>query len=745
MNPVPAAGGPRERYVAVAIDVPLRKTFTYRVPSDIGTADVRAGMRVMVPFGRGQRVAIVIDPAATADVDAAKIKPLTKVIDDEPIWPAPLWSLLGWTAAYYHHPIGEVIATAMPALLRHRATPAARPPLGYAITPAGRERLANLPASARAQARLLRLIASSPAPTAVRDLDEHVDGWRSVMRTLIRQGWVETIASAPDESPRMPPDALPALSAAQRDAVARIGDDMDRFRCVLLDGVTGSGKTEVYLQVIARAVERGRQALLLVPEIGLTAQTVERLARRFGSALCVIHSGLTDNERARAFDRARRRDVAIVVGTRSAVWTPLAAPGVIVVDEEHDLSYKQQEGLRYSARDVAVMRARREGIPIVLGSATPSLESLANVAAGRYGHVVLPYRAGNAVTPEIVVMDVRGRPLTAGISEALQKELDATVAAGQQALVFINRRGYAPSLICHGCGTVVQCRRCDARMTVHAANHRLCCHHCGAERPVPGRCESCGTADLLPVGQGTERIAGLLAQRYGQARVVRIDRDTTRRRGALDAALDEVHSSRATVLVGTQMLAKGHHFPGVTLVAVVDADGQLFSVDLRASERLAQLLVQVAGRAGRGDQPGRVFIQTHHPDHPVFQALREGGYAQISSTLLAERRSTGLPPYAFLAMLRAESTSPERPLVFLEEVASMSRSLAGMEAGVEVLGPLPAPMARRAGHFRAQLLVQSERRAELHRLLDDLLTGIERLPSARRVRWSVDVDPAELY
>jgi primosomal protein N' (replication factor Y) len=563
---------------------------------------------------------------------------------------------------------------------------------------------------------------------------------------MISRGLIAPVAAVSAASP-CPRDAPPRLSEEQATAVASITRHLLDFTVYLLDGVTGSGKTEVYLRAIEAVLERRRQALVLVPEIGLTAQTVQRFQARFGARVVVMHSSLGDAQRARAYELARTGAVDIVIGTRSSVWVPLARPGIIVVDEEHDLSYKQQDGFRYSARDVAIMRASRESIPVVLGSATPSLESQFNVRARRYQRLHLPLRVGPASLPALQIIDVRARPLHSGVSETVLTAIADTVHRGEQALVFLNRRGYAPTLLCEACGTVVMCKRCDARMTCHVRDGRVQCHHCGAKRPIPATCEQCGGADLLPLGQGTERVAELLAAQFGSGQVVRIDRDTTRRKGALDAALQEAHAGRASILVGTQMLAKGHHFPRVSLVAVLNADAQLFSIDLRATERLAQLLVQVAGRAGRAERPGKVLIQTHHPEHWLFTAMQQQDYAQMSQTMLEERESANLPPFCAMALFRSEATTAETPERFLQHVADAIAELqGGMGSGeVDVFGPLPAPMVRRAGHFRSQLMLQSAQRVALHRLLDAIVPLIEGWPETRRVRWSLDVDPAELF
>jgi primosomal protein N' (replication factor Y) len=735
-----------EPIMRVAIDVPLRRLFDYLPPSDVGCERVIPGVRVRVPFGRSERIGVVMRTGPVTEASHSAPKRAAAVLDHAPLWTAALLSVIEWAANYYHHPVGEVIAAALPAPLRRVANRRAEAPAAYAITDSGRAAIAGLQRRAPRQAALLQAIVDHEAVLNSESLGAGGPALRSTLRTMISRGLIAPVAAVSAASP-CPRDAPPRLSEEQATAVASITRHLLDFTVYLLDGVTGSGKTEVYLRAIEAVLERRRQALVLVPEIGLTAQTVQRFQARFGARVVVMHSSLGDAQRARAYELARTGAVDIVIGTRSSVWVPLARPGIIVVDEEHDLSYKQQDGFRYSARDVAIMRASRESIPVVLGSATPSLESQFNVRARRYQRLHLPLRVGPASLPALQIIDVRARPLHSGVSETVMTAIADTVHRGEQALVFLNRRGYAPTLLCEACGTVVMCKRCDARMTCHVRDGRVQCHHCGAKRPIPATCEQCGGADLLPLGQGTERVAELLAAQFGSGQVVRIDRDTTRRKGALDAALQEAHAGRASILVGTQMLAKGHHFPRVSLVAVLNADAQLFSIDLRATERLAQLLVQVAGRAGRAERPGKVLIQTHHPEHWLFTAMQQQDYAQMSQTMLEERESANLPPFCAMALFRSEATTAETPERFLQHVADAIAELqGGMGSGeVDVFGPLPAPMVRRAGHFRSQLMLQSAQRVALHRLLDAIVPLIEGWPETRRVRWSLDVDPAELF
>ena len=534
--------------------------------------------------------------------------------------------------------------------------------------------------------------------------------------------------------------AKTALNPAQQTAAAEIIGALAGYKAFLLDGVTGSGKTEVYLEAIAAAVASGRQALVLLPEINLTPQTLARFRARFGS-VAAFHSGLSDGERLATWLAARDGTAPVIVGTRSAAWLPLKAPGLIVVDEEHDASFKQHEGFRYSARDLAVVRAQRAKVPVVLGSATPSLESLHNAAQDRYAHLRLPERAGTARHPSMKLLDIRSRRLVEGLSDLLLDAVKRHLTAGGQVLLFLNRRGYAPTLMCHDCGTPEACKRCDARMTLHG-DRRLVCHHCGAERPVPKQCSHCGSQSFGAVGQGTERIEQALTELFPDAGVARVDRDSTRRKGSMEKLLGEVQSGERRLLVGTQMLAKGHDFPNVTLVGVLDADQGLFSSDFRASERMAQLIIQVAGRAGRADKPGEVLIQTHQPDHPLLNNLVREGYGSFAASALAERRIAGLPPYAALALLRAEAPASAAPTAFLE--AARELLAARRIQGVQLLGPAPAPMERRAGRYRAHLLLQAGQRAPLQNLLAAALPELDGLKQARKVRWSIDVDPVSL-
>ena len=578
-------------------------------------------------------------------------------------------------------------------------------------------------------------------------LDEAAPGWRSTMRSLRDRGLVERIEmeAVPATSPRTPGHAAALFrpNDEQQAAIDAIRDARG-FAPLLLDGVTGSGKTEVYLQAIADCLARGKQALVLVPEIGLTPQALARFRARLGVPVHALHSGLTDHERAATWLAAARGQARVVVGTRSAVFVPLPEAGLLVVDEEHDGSYKQFDGIRYHARDFAIVRARALGVPVVLGSATPSLESLHNAQSGRYSHLRLRHRAGNAKPPQVRVLDVRKRPLHAGLGEESLAAIRNALDAGGQVLVFKNRRGYAPVLLCHDCGWSAHCPRCSTPdkptpMTVHAHGKRLQCHHCGHRRPSPLACPDCASLALQPQGNGTERIEAELQSRFADMPVLRIDRGSTGHRDALQKHFDEL-GARPGILVGTQMLAKGHDLPNLTLVVVVGIDEGLFSADFRSGEKLAQLLVQVAGRAGRADKPGHVLLQTHHPEHPLLQTLVTGGYHAFADGELALREAAGFPPFAHLALLRAEAKHADPPMRFLHD----AKALLG-DADVDAAGPLPAPMPRRAGYVRAQLVLSAAQRVDLHAALDTLMPALHASPDARKLRWSLDVDPVDLY
>ncbi|WP_140726469.1 primosomal protein N' [Pseudomonas sp. Hp2] len=724
------------RTLQVALPVPLPQLFDYLPPSGTAVPDDAIGRRVGVPFGPRELAGVVVGLGEQAAPDG--LREILAWHDDVPLLTGELPRSLQWLARYTHAPLGEVLATALPGPLRRgEALPDTRT-WAWRLTEAGHTGRPGLRRGTR-PARLAELLAAAPIDED--RLDLQLEGWREAARSLSRRGLAERVAVAPP-----PPDAIrpgPPLNSEQQDAVAAIAAQSG-FGTFLLDGVTGSGKTEVYLQAIADCLASGRQALVLVPEIGLTPQTLARFRARLGVTVHALHSGLPDGERARVWTAAARGEARLVVGTRSAVFTPLPQAGLIVVDEEHDGSYKQQDGIRYHARDFALVRAKALDVPVILGSATPSLESLHNALGGRYRHLRLSRRAGEARPPRVRVLDVRKRLLKDGLSPDVLAGIGEALARGEQVLVFKNRRGYAPVLLCHDCGWTAPCNRCSTPlhatpMTVHAGGRRLQCHHCGARQPAPLACPACGSLALQPQGIGTERLEESLVEAFPGQPVVRIDRGTTQRRDALETQLARLGDAPG-ILVGTQILAKGHDLPKLTMVVVVGIDEGLFSADFRAAEKLAQQLIQVAGRAGRAERPGEVWLQTHHPEHPLLQTLINGGYHAFAEAELAQREGAGFPPSAHLALFRAEAKHVEAANDFLRAV----RGLLGHGA-VEAYGPMPAPMPRRAGFQRTQLLLSCAQRPPLHALLDQVLPQVYALPQARRVRWSLDVDPMDLY
>ena len=726
-----------EPVLQVAVPGPFGEALDYLPPHDT-LVTVRPGARVQVPLGKRIVVGMVVAISSESALPPGRLRRARRLLDAEPLVSEELMALAGWASRYYHHPLGEVYSTLLPTLLRQGRDAHIAEVRSWQITPLGQAVDPHALARAPRQAYILRLLAGRREGASEAELRRAgVEG--TTLRALAAKGWIavhQPAAQGTGAKRRV------ELNAEQQHAARTLSGAMGGYGAFLLEGVTGSGKTEVYLEAIADAIGRGTQALVLVPEIGLTPQLIERLGRALEAPVIALHSGLADGERAQAWLKASRGLAPVIVGTRSAVFTPLARPGLIVLDEEHDASFKQQDGFRYHARDLAVWRAQHLGIPVVLGSATPSLESLHNAARGRYVRLELQRRAAGAQPPRLGVLDLRKQPMTGGLSGALINTMRRHLEAGHQVLLFLNRRGFAPTLTCHECGWVAECARCDANLTYHKSGEKLRCHHCGAECSMPRQCGKCHSEALIVVGHGTERVEQTLSSRFPEYHIARIDRDSTRRKGELERVLSEAQHGHSRILIGTQMLAKGHHFPRVTLVGILNVDGALYSADFRTGERLAQLVIQVAGRAGRAEQPGEVVLQTHHPDHPLLRILIDQGYRAFAEFALAERRATQLPPYAHLALLRAEAGPAETPLAWLE-----SARVAGapLPAGIELWGPVPAPMEKRAGRYRAQLLVHALARSTLHAFLDEWMPKLAALPAARKVRWSVDVDPLEMF
>ncbi|MFQ3322606.1 MAG: primosomal protein N' (replication factor Y) [Pseudomonadales bacterium] len=727
--------------LSIAVPTPLLGGFDYLLPAGCSDSDVAAltpGIRISVSFGPRTLVGFLLAVKHTSDYPRDKLKPALSVIDLEPVFSPDIFSLCKWAADYYHHSLGNVLQHALPALLRDGLAATYKPQRAWQLTTHGKGLAENALSNARSQQTLLTLLRQDIAVSRNDLTNAGIN--LTAAKALIDKGLAEEIEliaepilSAIDET--KPPLTL---NPEQTVALTALLEHSENYQSFLLEGVTGSGKTEVYLQFISHILDQGKQALVLVPEIGLTPQTQQRFAERFKRPVLVLHSGLNERQRLDAWLSAKSGQAAIVIGTRSALFTPFKNLGVIIIDEEHDISLKQQDGFRFSARDAAIIRARDNNIPIVLGSATPSLESLHNAASGRSIKLKLTQRAGDSQLPQFKIIDIKNQPLQAGISQQCMQQLQQTLSKGEQALVFLNRRGFAPSLLCHQCGWLAECNRCDARMTLHLSQRKLHCHHCDTMRPLPRTCPNCNDAQLITKGEGTEQIEQSLNNSFPQYSVIRIDSGTTTGKDALNKLLTPVHAGEPCIMVGTQMLAKGHHFSKLALVVVVNADGGFFSADFRGPEKTAQLLMQVAGRAGREDKQGLVMLQTHYPDNPQLGNLLANGYQQFAQDLVAERKLLNLPPFGYMAMIRAEGTQPNQLDELLLEVKNAAN------CGAHITGPLPAPMIRRAGRFRAQLIVQSSERRVLHYALK---LAEERLVNKKRIghiRWSIDVDPQEM-
>ncbi|MGQ9659406.1 MAG: primosomal protein N' [Thermochromatium sp.] len=730
----------------VAVEAPLADTFDYLPPIDPPCLQWRPGMRLLVPFGRRHRVGILLAVADHSAHPTDRLKRVERVLDPEPLLDESILKLLTWASAYYQQPIGEVLFAALPARLRHPEPLPAKTLPGLQATASGLALDLETLARAPRQRALLKALRSAPAGLTLAELATTYGANPGIIRALRSKGWVTDVqlARTADSLTETPTLTGPKLYAEQESAVEAVQAAFGTFTAFLLDGVTGSGKTEVYIRLIESIIAQGRQALVIVPEIALTPQLRERLQARLPGPIAVLHSALKASEREHNWHCAARGEARIILGTRSAVLAPIPHLGLIVVDEEHDDSLKQSEGWRYSGRDLAVRRAQLTGCPVVLGSATPSLETLHNARLGRYVWLRLTERAGRAQPPTISILDIRHQPLRAGLSPRLQAHMQTELAAGNQILLLLNRRGYAPVLTCHACGWVSECPHCDARPTLHLSERRLWCHHCGWSCPPPDQCPRCQSRELRMLGRGTERLEEELITLFPETRIARLDRDSTRRRGELGRVLESVQRGETQILLGTQILAKGHDFPGVTLVGVLELDHSLYASDFRAAERTAQLIVQVAGRAGRAERPGRVVLQTRHPDHPLLQSLLRGGYAGFAEVALRERAEAELPPYTHLALVRAEAPNLEEALAFLRQARALGEQLTGDQGTPLLLGPVPAPMERRAGRHRAQLLIQCARRPRLQRFLSRWVKELRDLPSHRGLRWSLDVDPRDL-
>jgi primosomal protein N' (replication factor Y) len=739
-----AATPPPQRILRCALPTPLNRLFDYLPPADGSTGVV--GGRVSVPFGRQQLVGMLIAFCDESDVPANKLKAAHSALDNEPLLDATSLRLLNWAANFYQHPLGDTIFNFLPSHLRQgRPASLVVEKSAWRLSSLGKGLPEDALKRARKQAELLKLLQQQD--WADREQLKALGIGSSIIKALKDKDILEEFQIASGPAPKEPcvPGTGLTLNAEQAEALQHMQANLSHFSANLLDGITGSGKTEVYLQAIAEVINNGRQALVLVPEIGLTPQMQARFQSRFGDHVVCLHSGLNDAERLQGWLQARDGHATVVIGTRSALLTPFPNLGLIVIDEEHDHSFKQQDGLRYSARDLAIKRAQLLNIPIILGSATPSVETLYNASQGKMSHLKLRERAAGAVPPSFEIIDTRELQSEDGLSEQLLQAIRRHLANEQQVLVFINRRGYAPTLICRSCGWIAQCDACEARLTAHSVGHRLNCHHCGFSGRWPEHCPNCNRRELQGLGMGTQRMDRALALHFPDTKVIRVDRDTTARKGELEEKLAEVATGEPCILVGTQMLAKGHHFPKLSLVVILDADAGIFSADFRGPERMAQTLTQVAGRAGREGIQGEVVVQSQLPDHPMLHNILHLGYGEFSQQLLEQRELQGLPPVRKLVCVHAEDDRLDFAMQVLEQIRDSIVPLLQIEDrnASQLIGPTPATLVRRAHRFRAQLNVFADNTAVQHRLLVLIRHFLDTQKIRHSTRVAIDVNPID--
>ena len=725
--------------VRVALAVPLPRFFDYLYPPDLTPI---VGGRVLVPFGSQKRVGIVVDLPASSDVAKEKLKPIIDVLDADSLFNSTIWDWLAWSANYYRAALGDVLFQALPVKLRNGESAVKNDRTFWRITDLGKQALESGELKrAKKQIEALNLLLTQDLEKGNNEISSAIwsalkgkDYVEEIIVPSEQKSWQQALG----DNPLVNLDNRLILNKQQALAFSQLLFQ-EGFNVWLLEGVTGSGKTEIYLQYIEEVLKKGKQVLVLVPEIGLTPQTVRRFQARFNVEIDVLHSNLNDTQRLNVWERARTGQSAIVIGTRSALFTQFSDLGLIILDEEHDGSFKQQDGWRYHARDLGIVLAQKLNIPILLGSATPSLESVNNVQNGKYHHLVLSKRAGNATALRQFVIDLKHQRIQNGLSEPLLKRMQEHLEKGNQVLLFLNRRGFAPVLLCHECGWIDECHHCEKPYTYHQHQRVLRCHHCGAQKTVPMQCGHCGSTHLVTTGLGTEQLEETLKARFPQYNIARIDRDSTARKGKLEGYLEDIQQGKSQILIGTQMLAKGHHFPNVTLVALVNVDNALFSLDFRAEERLAQLYVQVAGRSGRAEKQGEVVLQTHYPDHPLLTTLLEKGYQAFAEETLKLRHNMGLPPFSFQALFKALCRHSEEAENALSQLASFFYEQ--KIEGLQVLGPIPAPFSKKAGQYRWQLLLQHASRKQLQTALS--LYSPELIKSSQ-VRLILDVDPLDL-
>ncbi len=726
--------------VEVLVPIPLMEKFSYLPPKS--NTPLKQGARVLIPFGRRTLVGVVWGFIQKESSDNRKYKHIQNVLDESPLLDANSIGLAEWSSRYYHYPLGEIISYFFPPSIRKGKEAKFKESKYLELTSKGSFLQSEDLTRAPSQQKLIELLKEKKEISLKSAQAFGISA--AVINGLVEKGYITRFSRELSPYKKFENKKLLSsrkLNLEQRKAVNAINDAQKKNVTFLLDGITGSGKTEVYLQAIQEIVSQGKQALILIPEIGLAPQAEERFREYFGDRVMSFHSAKNDREKVDAWLGASRGLVDIIIGTRSSVFLPMKNLGIIVVDEEHDLSFKQMDKFRYSARDMALYRAKLEKVPVVLASATPSLETLKNAEEEKYKVLKLSKRATGASLPSFQAVDLRGKELYEGLSKELLEATQSELTQGNQVLIFLNRRGYAPSMICKVCGWISNCERCDALMTVHKNPLKLHCHHCEAQKPYPNKCQSCGSNDFLTYGFGTERIEEFLQNHFPEVKTLRIDSDSTRKKETLNEYFAEIREGKPMILLGTQLLAKGHHFPDVTLVGIIDADSGLFSADFRGSERVAQLMTQVSGRAGRDKKPGRVILQSYCPDHPQIEEIITGSYEKFAKKLLEERKSSKIPPFSFQAKIFAESPKSLVSRDFILNLVNQPKIDEKTRKNVRVIGPLPSIMEKKSGVYRWELSIFSNNRSNLHKYLDVMQSRLYDPKLSKQVRWSIDVDP----
>lgn len=726
------------RFAQIGIDTPLRKVFDYGIPNELH--HVCVGSRVRVPFGKRTVIGIVVGISHSSDISSKRIKNIQTILDQNPILDQESLALIQWAAKYYQYPLGPALFNALPpALRRNSKEPKSicTPFHWIAIT----NDISTLTRAPK-QAAILRWLHHQSHGVDTTELHRKFPNSRGSIVSLEQRGLIKRTPNIEKPNIRSNRPKSLTLTSEQKQISEILCSTLSSFATHLLEGVTGSGKTEVYFSVIEQVLTKtDGQVLILVPEIGLTPQLLARLQNHFGIAIGLLHSNLNESERTRTWKKIIQGELRIVLGTRLAVFTPMPNLKLIIIDEEHDASLKQQEGFLYHARDVAIYRAQKCCIPIILGSATPSFESLHNVDLGKYHHHVLSKRIHSSTMPKMKLIDMRTEQTSNIISSQLAQAMHSHLKQGGQVILFLNRRGYAPALICHDCAWVAQCKRCDANLTYHSRATKLICHHCDNSQLKPKQCPNCASTNLIAVGHGTQRVEEILQQQFPTYSHIRLDRDAARRKGSLEKILTEIREQKHHIIIGTQMLSKGHDFPNISLVGVLDVDYGIFSADYRALERTAQLLIQVAGRSGRRQKRGEVFVQTHAPDHPLLNNLLHYGYSSFAKNALQLRAEWNLPPFCHQIHLRATSQRLEHVTSFLNHAKDMAKER--LSDRINIFGPISPGMEKKAGQYRAYMLLSAQNRGAFSKNLTPWLEQLEQLPSARKVRWNVDVDPIE--